>query len=155
MSPMLPQNYLLTCSLSGRQPKAPTDVKSSVAPVGTSSPEEYSQELDRTKEMLSDLSRSNTEQSSIVSKNLHHVGKRDARCKAGDTVLLRKELRGALDCRYEGPYTILRRSGENIKLSFPGKDKWVHLNRCKPYEKSNLATPASSQVEDMGVNQEG
>ena len=50
----------------GRQPKAPTDVKSSVAPVGTSSPEEYLQELDRTKEMLSELNRSNTEKSLIV-----------------------------------------------------------------------------------------
>ena len=134
----------------GRQPKVPTDVKYSVAPVGTSSPEEYLQQLDRTKEVLSDLARINTEQNSIVSKNHYDVGKRDARCKVGETVLLRKEMRGALDCRYEGPYTILRRSGENVKLSLPENDKWVHLNRCKAYEKSKLATPASSQVEDMG-----
>ena len=66
-----------------------------------------------------------------------------------------KGIEGTLDCWYEGPYTILRRSGENVKLSLPDKDKWVHLNRCKPYEKSKLATRASSQVEDMGSESGG
>ena len=58
--------------------------------------------------MLSELARSNTKQNSIVSKNHYDVGKRDAGCKAGHTVLLRKELRAALDCRYEAhtPYYV-------------------------------------------------
>ena len=76
--------------------------------------------------------------------------------RAGDKVLLRKEARGPLDCKYEGPYTILRRVGEDAMISLPGADKWVHLNRCKPYEKSQLVSPTWGRpMEDIRREEEG
>ena len=132
----------------GREPKAPNDVRPFAGSEGIEGPEAYLEELNRTKEILSELARSNRGRSSIASKAHYDLGKRDVGYKAGDTVLLRKEVRGPLDCRYEGPYTILCRTGENVKISLPNKDKWVHLNRCKPYGKSKLTIPVLTQAEE-------
>ena len=63
---------------------------------------------------------------------------------------IEKRSEGPLDSRYEGPYTIIRRSGEKVKLSLPERDNWVHLNRCKPYEKSKLTTLASTPQDNVG-----
>ena len=78
----------------GREPKAPNDVRPFAGSEGIEGPEAYLEELNRTKEILSELARSNRGRSSIASKAHYDLGKRDAGCKAGDTVLLRKEVRG-------------------------------------------------------------
>ena len=67
-----------------------------------------------------------------------------------------------LSCKYEGPLTILRRVGENAMFSLPGRDKWVHLNRCKFYERSQLVSTIwglltkgiSSEAEETDCNEE-
>ena len=35
--------------------------------------------------------------------------------------------------RFDGPYTVIRRKGPNVKLRLATRDKWVHLNHCKEY----------------------
>ena len=70
--------------------------------------------------------------------------------RAGDKVLLRKDVRGPLDCKYEGPYTVLRRVGEDAMNQPPRKDKWVHLNRCKLYERSQLVV-SPGVLQEEGV----
>ena len=67
-------------------------------------------------------------------------------------------MRGPLDCKYEGPYTVLRRAGEDAAISLPGKDKWAHFNRCKLYERSQLiVSPCVLQEEGVmtSPNEEG
>ena len=77
----------------GREPKTPTDVRPFVSSDGTARAEDYLHEIRRTKEFLSGLARSNRGRSSIISKDHYDVGNRDCKCKAGDTVLLKKEVK--------------------------------------------------------------
>ena len=140
----------------GREPRAPKGLASLDVPDTPVTVENYWTRLKETKEALASLARNNRERSSISSKTQYDAGKRDGMFRAGDKVLLRKEVRGPLDCKYEGPYTVLRRVGEDAMISLPGKDKWVHLNRCKLYEGSQLfASSSVLQGEMTSLNEEG
>ena len=141
----------------GREPRTPKDLAHSDGQNTIETVEEYWRKLRETKEALSALARSNRGRSAGASKARYNVGKRDGSMfRAGDKVLLRKEVRGPLDCKYEGPYTLLRRVGEDAMISLPGADKWVHLNRCKPYERSQLVSPTWGRpMEDIRREEEG
>ena len=48
-------------------------------------------------------------------------------------MLKRSMVQDSLAPRFDGPYTVIRRKGPNVKLRLATRDKWVHLNHCKEY----------------------
>ena len=66
-------------------------------------------------------------------KSDYDKGKRDTECNPGDWVYLGKQKRtSGLSEYFEGPFLVLTRRGPNVKLRVRcGKEKVVHLNRCK------------------------
>ena len=60
-------------------------------------------------------------------------GERDASLEASNWVYLRKESRkNGLSLYFEGTYSVLSSRGPTIKLGLRnGREKVVHLNRCK------------------------
>ena len=66
-------------------------------------------------------------------KTEYDRGKKDTISKTGDWVYVRNQKRkGGLSPYFEGPYPVLSRRGPNVKLRFRnGREKVVHLNRCK------------------------
>ena len=125
----------------GRRPRAPTDIPIPTSPEPGTTREELYWSLTNRCKQWEETARKNQDKSARASKAQYDRGKNESGVRAGDTVLLRKELRGCLDQKSTGPYTVLTRSGEDVKISMPEKDKWVHLNRCEPYEKSRLTIP--------------
>ena len=55
--------------------------------------------------------------------------------RAGDMVLLKNEPRlDGLEPHFRGPYSVIERMGVNVKINIDGgKQKVVHMNRCKAY----------------------
>ena len=76
----------------GREPRAPKDLASLDVPDTPVTVEDYWTRLKETKEALASLARNNRERGSISSKTQYDAGKRDEMFRAGDKVLLRKEV---------------------------------------------------------------
>ena len=94
---------------------------------------EWVKELQETETLVNDQVNDNLAQARAKMKAEYDRGKRDTPSEAGDWVYLRNERRGnGLIPYYEGPYMVISRRGPNVKLRLHnGKEKVVHLNRCK------------------------
>ena len=94
---------------------------------------EWVKELQETETLVNDQVNDNLAQARAKMKAEYDRGKRDTASKAGDWVYLRNERRGnGLIPYFEGPHMIISRRGPNVKLRLRnGKEKVVHLNRCK------------------------
>ena len=114
----------------GRSPRVPTDIPSLNGSRKETTKDEYFQELSIRLEELIGTARTNRSKSTKASKVYYNKGKKDMGVRAGNSVFLKKEVRGCLDPKFESPYTVIRRDGEDVKISIPEKDRWVHLNRC-------------------------
>ena len=96
------------------------------------SPKAHVQETRHSQSQLHDKAAQNLEKAGTTSKQYYDQGKKDSNICPGDYVFLRNETRqSSLDPMYAGPFLVLTRQNANVRLRIGGRDKIVHLNRCK------------------------
>ena len=96
---------------------------------------EYVEELKNRQEELQELAAQNSRDAKERIKRTYDRSKKDSIASEGDQVFLRNESRcDSLDPLYIGPYLVTKKRKANVLLRdlITGKEKWVHLNRCKP-----------------------
>ena len=65
-------------------------------------------------------------------KRFYDRGKTTTEVTKGDFVGLKKQPRpSGLDPCYLGPYQVIRRRGVDVEIQVEGRQRLVHLNRCK------------------------
>ena len=98
--------------------------------------QDWVEDIASTEDLINRSVSENLEQSRRTMKKNYDVGKSDSGVEAGDFVLVRDEVRS--------PFCVLLRTGPNVKVRFDsGKEKVIHLNRCKRYSPA-FATKSKS-----------
>ena len=135
----------------GRQPRAPIDMLISSNETGTNSTDfEYLEILLEKKEALIEVARNNQADSRLVAKNWYDTDKRVSNINTGDLIMLKKEQRkDALDVKFEGPFEVRERRGVIVQIAMGSGKKWVHLNRCKEYERGPGVCIHPERAEDQ------
>ena len=135
----------------GRQPRTPLDMLIAHAPTdGGQTGNEYVDLLLKKREELDEIAQKNRGNRQLETKERYDAGKKISGVASGDLVFVKKEQRGdSLDVRFEGPFRVLDRRGVIVQIEVGSRNKWIHLNRCKPYVPQVITRPI--EPADQGV----
>ena len=72
----------------------------------------------------------------MVAKNWYDTGKKVSNINTLDLIMLKKEQRNdQLDINFDGPFEVHDKRGVIVQIAMGAGKKWVHLNRCKEYDR--------------------
>ena len=87
-------------------------------------------------------------------KRFYNRGKTTTEVTKGDFVGLKKQPRpSGLDPCYLGPYQVIRRRGVDIEIQVEGRQRLVHLNRCKMFKRSGRVLSDTDTRERNNLSQ--
>ena len=124
---------------------------------------EWVEELQDMEDLVNEQVNDNLTEARARMKTKYDRGKKDTICHPGDWVYIKNQRRrSGLSPHFEGPYPVLSRRGPNIKLrTRNGKEKLVHLNRCKKCPQPNteirleIADARDQSSQDTALSEPG